>query len=311
MRSSTAGPAVPTNTNGAVSGPAGNCDGATGMADCSTKSVVPAPKAGSPISRTSHDIGSQKGAFGSWVSVCTRTSAIPAFRNSPTAQSTVRALDGNPETRPHSWPVPNSFVVRLSLENATIRSRSARMTAPVSSCAVGSPAGSTMGRGIRLPTMTAGSAPGGGGGIRPSQGPSVRRAAGFASGSWATTLRADAPSAARIRRHAADCRRAIAIAIFVLFSLISFISSLSRVDLRMRKLLSKGTRQSCGTWTSAGHLTARPTALVSARRVRASSQPRPFAARRRGARRPRATRAPRKISGSRLARLVDRQLRVV
>ena len=99
------------------------------MADCSTMSLLPAPKAGSASSFTSHDIGSQNDERASCTIGCTRTSAMPAVRNCWAAHSIVFAPDVNQEMRPHCCPDPISLVLRLSFENPTIVERSARRIA--------------------------------------------------------------------------------------------------------------------------------------------------------------------------------------
>ena len=82
--------------------------------------MLPAPNDASPSSRTCHHNGSQNDDFGSCCIGCTLTSVMPAARNCFTAQSTVAALDGKPETRPQSWPSPISFAERLAREGGAL-----------------------------------------------------------------------------------------------------------------------------------------------------------------------------------------------
>src|SRR5262245_59589674 len=115
-----------------------------------------------------------------------RTSLMPAFRTCSAAQLMVFELDGKPVTRPHSWPVPISWLVRLSFENDTMMSRSARMVAPSSSGDLTSPAGTIAGRTPRGPTRTAGTPPSFGGSGTPNQGAGADAALRVRGAVWAT-----------------------------------------------------------------------------------------------------------------------------
>src|SRR5689334_20394086 len=95
-------------------------DGPTGSADSSTTSCEPAPKDGSPSSVTFQDSGSHNDDFSSCVIACVLTSVMPALRNCSSAQSTGFWPDGNPEMRPHIWPLPISFDACAALANPTI-----------------------------------------------------------------------------------------------------------------------------------------------------------------------------------------------
>src|SRR6188472_735186 len=94
---------------------------------------------------------------------------MPALRNSLTAQSTVAALDGKPEMRPHIWPLPISLRWAAARAKPTIVSTSALIAAPPNS---GVAASVVVGLGGRAPTRTAGEALVFGGSATPNHGPS-------------------------------------------------------------------------------------------------------------------------------------------
>ena len=73
----------------------------------------PAPSAGSPSKRTSHDSGSQNAVAAGCVMRWTLISVSPALRNRSAAHRAVAAPEGKPETRPHNCPVPISGDLRL------------------------------------------------------------------------------------------------------------------------------------------------------------------------------------------------------
>src|SRR5690242_2385931 len=104
---------------------------------------------------------------------------MPALRNWSTAHSTAARPDGNPEMRPHIWPLPISFEARDVFAKPTIVSTSALIAAPLNSGVAGSEA---IGRGGRAPTLTAASPLASGGSVTPNHGPALG-AAGRRAGS--------------------------------------------------------------------------------------------------------------------------------
>src|SRR6187402_2546632 len=70
--------------------------------------------------------------------------------------------------RPHIWPLPISLLIPAALANPTMVSTSALSAAPANS---GAAASGEVGRGGRVPTLTAGVAPAFGGNVTPNHGP--------------------------------------------------------------------------------------------------------------------------------------------
>ena len=103
------------------------------MAESRTTSAVPGPNAGRPAAglpttagtRTARSAPSQSAGP-------SRPRCRPCGTDRPTT-SPLFVPDGRPVTRPHSWPLPISRVLRLSFAMLTMVSTSALIVVPVSS----------------------------------------------------------------------------------------------------------------------------------------------------------------------------------